>query len=311
MPASYVKTLALEPFIEMMQAERNATANTIEAYQRDLTELIFFLDKQCKSTLDEALQADLQAFMRYQHKQGMAAATLSRKLSSLRQYYRFLVAEEVRNDDPTISLSFPRQAKTLPKYLSIEEVDHLLTAAQADESPEGLRLVAFLETLYATGLRVSEIVSLELATVMQPATSNQIREFIIVMGKGRKERMVPLNQSSRTALANYIAARHQFPNSKNNYLFPSSAKQGYLTRQRLGQLLKQLAIESGLPPDKLSPHVLRHSFASHLLHCGADLRVIQELLGHSDISTTQIYTHVLNSRMKELVLTHHPLAQRG
>ncbi|HER27487.1 MAG TPA: tyrosine recombinase [Rhodospirillales bacterium] len=238
---------------------------------------------------------------------GMAPSTSARKLSALRQYFRFLVAEGYRQDDPSAAIDSPRQGRSLPKYLNEDEVDQLLRAAANRRGSDGKRLVALLEILYATGLRVSELVGLPLAALSRDGT------MLIVRGKGDKERMVPLSEPATQAVEIYRQVRQTFlPKRKSQvsdkYLFPSRAKQGFLTRARFGQLLKKLAVEARLDPDRVSPHVLRHSFASHLLAHGADLRSLQQMLGHADIATTQIYTHVLDERLKRLVAEAHPLA---
>jgi integrase/recombinase XerD len=242
-------------------------------------------------------------------KQHLAASSLARKLSSLKQFFHFLYSEKERDDDPTLSVSSPKQVKALPKCLSLEEVDQLLTCASNDNSAEGARLYALLELLYATGLRVSELVALPLQTIL--SSKGELNRALLVKGKGNKERLIPLNMHALEAVKTYLKHRQEFLGRRKDsaYLFPSSSKEQHLTRQRFGQLLKALALKANLDPTKLSPHVLRHSFASHLLAGGADLRVIQELLGHSDISTTQIYTHVQNDKLAELVNNHHPLSK--
>jgi integrase/recombinase XerD len=237
----------------------------------------------------------------------MAPRTAARRLSALRQFHRFLNGEGVRPDDPTAALDSPRQGRPLPKYLSEAEVDALLVASRARPGPDGVRLVALLELLYATGLRVSELVGLPLAAIARD------RRLLSVRGKGNKERLVPLSEPAREALAAWLPLRQAAlgPGSMSRWLFPSRSRQGHLTRHRFGQLLKELAIAAGLDPAKVSPHVLRHAFATHLLAHGADLRSVQRLLGHADISTTQIYTHVLEDRLRALVHEHHPLAKQG
>ncbi len=263
-----------EAFLEMLAAERGAAENTLRGY--------------------------LQSLSRAQ----VAPATAARRLSCLRQFYRFLYAENIRADDPTAKLDSPRKARSLPKILSEEEVERLLAAAHQDDDAESLRRAALLETLYASGLRVSELVGLPLAALREDA------DMILVNGKGDKERLVPLGDAARGALAAYLKVRVAFlaEGEQSKWLFPSRADSGHLTRQRFGQILKEIAIAAGLPPSKVSPHVLRHAFASHLLAHGADLRSVQQMLGHADISTTQIYTHVLEERLRALVQQHHPLS---
>lgn len=303
----------IELFLEMMMAERGAAGNTIAAYQRDLDELHSFLTPR-QIPMIEATTDDIRAFFKNISASGLAPSTIARKLSSVKQFYKFLCVDEFITENPSLVMDAPKQGKALPKYLSESQVTALLKTSAEDKSIEGLRLTALLEVLYASGLRVSELVSLKMSNLQKITSGNKVtlRNFLIVKGKGNKERLVPLNQSAIEALQNYLTIRENFLpphlHNSNEYLFPSSSQEGYLTRQRLHQLLKELALASNIDPDLVSPHVLRHSFASHLLNNGADLRVLQELLGHSDISTTQIYTHILSERMKKLVLEHHPLA---
>jgi integrase/recombinase XerD len=232
--------------------------------------------------------------------------TLARRISAMRQFYKFLLLEGVRQDDPTAELDTPRLGRPLPKILSETEVRALIDAAQSWPGEEGIRLGCVLELLYATGLRVSELVSLPLATARRDP------RFLMISGKGGKERVVPLSEPGRAALRKYIECREGFVTDSrpSRWLFPSRGRAGHLTRQRTGQLLKELAVKAGLDPDRLSPHVLRHAFASHLLDHGADLRSVQQMLGHADIATTQIYTHVETERLRKLVESAHPLARR-
>ncbi|MEM7169653.1 MAG: site-specific tyrosine recombinase XerD [Pseudomonadota bacterium] len=287
--------------------ERGAAANTIEAYRRDLESLSAFLAKR-QVTVHRADSDSLRAYLSAQAAAGMAAGTAARRLSSLRQYYRFLITEGVRGDDPTAVLDSPKQGRRLPKVLQEAEVDRLLQTARGRQGPEALRLTALLETLYATGLRVSELVALP------KASAERKGRFLTVRGKGNKERIVPLSEPALAAIEAYLAVRSSFfPKGKSikesPWLFPSRGRSGHVTRHRVGQLLKELAIEAELDPAAVSPHVLRHAFASHLLHHGADLRSVQMMLGHADISTTQIYTHILDERLKSLVQNHHPLSR--
>lgn len=298
-------TARLDSFLEMMAAERGAARHTLEAYHRDLLDLSGFL-KARGSSPDKADSAALQAYLHDLAARKTKPSTAARRLSCLRQYYRFLYDEGARDDDPTAALESPKTVRPLPKVLSEAEVDHLLEAAHRDGEPEGLRLVCLLEMLYATGLRISELVALPAGAAVAG------RDFLTVRGKGNKERLVPLSGPAKEAIINYESVRSTFlPKGVKDspFLFPSNAREGHLTRQRVGQLLKQLALDAGLDPKKVSPHVLRHAFASHLLHHGADLRVVQQLLGHADIATTQIYTHVLGEKLRELVETAHPLAR--
>jgi integrase/recombinase XerD len=293
-------------FLEMMAVERGAAARTIESYRRDLENFSSFLSDRARA-LDEADNDDIRAYMAALSMAGLAASTAARRLSALRQFYRFLYAEGFRGDDPTLKIDAPRRRRPLPKYLSEKEVGKLLRAGNKRKDPPGLRLTALLEVLYASGLRVSELVGLPVATVMRD------ERYLIVRGKGSKERIVPLSDPALAALSAYREVRGHFmpaDDQTSPWLFPSRGKSGHLTDRRFAQLLKELAIKSGLPSAMVSPHVLRHAFASHLLANGADLRSVQQMLGHADISTTQIYTHVLESRLKSLVERHHPLANR-
>ncbi len=298
----------VENFLEMMVVERGAAANTIESYRRDLDDFTAFSMAR-KRNPEDADARILRGYMKKLSGLGMAAATSARKLSALRQFFRFLHAEGFRDDDPSAAIDRPKLGRPLPKYLSEKEVEGLLAAAAARTGNGGERLLALLEILYATGLRVSELVGLPLAALSRDG------KMLIVRGKGGKERMVPLSEPATAAIEKYRAGRRSFiargrGEAAKKWLFPSRAKQGYLTRARFGQLLKELAAEAKIDPRRVSPHVLRHSFASHLLAHGADLRSLQQMLGHSDIATTQIYTHVLDERLKRLVAEAHPLARK-
>lgn len=302
----------IEDFLAMLQAERQASANTVAAYRRDLLDFAQALHTR-KVTLAKANRADIEAFQTKLAKDGIAASSSARKTSAIRQFYRFLFSERLREDNPTTLLSTARQARTLPHVLSHAEVDALLKAAGADTTPEGLRLHAMLQVLYASGLRVSELVSLSMAQVRQSMQhSRGATTFLVVTGKGGKERVAPLHRAAIEALKVYLEIRPVFIEGTRHsaFLFPSSAREGHLTRQRLGQLLKELARGAGIDEEKVHPHALRHSFASHLLEGGADLRVIQELLGHADITTTQIYTHVGSKHLKAIVKKAHPLSRK-
>jgi integrase/recombinase XerD len=256
---------------------------------------------------DRASSDDIRAYLAALARQGVKPTTAARRLSSLRQFHKFLFAEAIRADDPTVVIDSPRQGRPLPKIMTEGDVDRLLAAGQADDGPDGLRMQCLLELLYATGMRVSELVTLPLTAVLRD------EPFLLIRGKGGKERIVPISLPARLAINAYLEVRpaHLPPEAESPFLFPSRGKEGHLTRQRFGQVLKELALEAGLDPAKVSPHVLRHAFASHLLANGADLRVVQQLLGHADISTTQIYTHVQEERLKALVEANHPLARRG
>jgi len=305
-------------FLDMLAAEQGAGQNTLDAYRRDLTDLSEFLTRAGKGFAGVETQT-LRDYLADLDSRGFKSSSVARRLSAMRHLFRFLLSERVRGDDPAAILSGPKRGRGLPKVLSISDVDRLLVRAKAlADAPEtsalqrlrAIRLYCLLEVLYATGLRVSELVSLPLSASRRDA------RMIVVRGKGNKERLVPLNEASRQAMASYLAAiEAQKPVSKKNaatskWLFPSFGESGHLTRQHFARDLKELAAAAGLAPRLVSPHVLRHAFASHLLHNGADLRIVQTLLGHTDISTTQIYTHVVEERLKSLVRDLHPLAEK-
>lgn len=296
----------VEAFLDKLAAE-GAALNTIDSYRRDLKHFSAFTQGR-RRVPEDASQSIIRQYMKSLSEAGMAPGTSARRLSTLRQFFRFLYAERVRTDDPTTGMDSPRQGKRIPKFLSEAEVESLLAAAQARPGPEGLRLVALLEVIYATGLRVSELVGLSLSSLSRDG------KVLVVQGKGGKERMVPLSEPANDAIEAYLAVREKFipkkrvQSSARDWLFPSRSSQGHLTRARFAQLLKDLAREAGIEAKRVSPHVLRHSFASHLLAHGADLRSLQQMLGHADIATTQIYTHILDGRLKALVNEAHPLA---
>jgi integrase/recombinase XerD len=295
----------VETFLEMMAVERGAAANTLDAYGRDLADLADFLRRRGVAPI-AATGADIAAYLRSQNDAGMATRTQARRLSCLRQFYRFAFAEGWRGDDPTSRVDMPRLGRGLPRLLSEAEVDRLLEAARTLPDPQGPQMTALLELLYATGLRVSELVGLPFAAVARdPAV-------LIVRGKGDKERMVPLSDPARTALTAWKDVRAGLLGRKaSRWLFPSSGKSGHLTRSGFARMLLRVGMLAAIDPRRLSPHVLRHAFASHLLAHGADLRVVQELLGHADIATTEIYTHVLDAPKIRLVQQHHPLAGKS
>jgi integrase/recombinase XerD len=296
----------IESFIEMLRAERNAAHNTIEAYQRDLADFSAFLARRGVEL--SAADADaIRAYLAKLHRAGMAPRTTARRLSAIRQFFRFLIGEGIRSDDPVAVIDSPRQGRSLPKLIDEADVGRLLDAARALPDADGVRMTALLELLYATGLRVSELVALPVASVMRD------QRVLVVRGKGGKERMIPLHDSARASVNAWLGARSADLRKKKTtspWLFPSHGGSGHLTRQRMGQLLKDLAVAAGIDRRKVSPHVLRHAFATHLLDHGADLRSVQKMLGHADIATTQIYTHVADGRLKALVRDHHPLAKR-
>jgi len=284
----------------MLLAERGVAKNTIEAYRRDLVAVAEYLRPQA---LDTITSVGLTDYLSSIAEEGMSPRTSSRRLSALRQYFGFLVQEGIRTDNPTIKIDRPKLGRPLPKYLTEFEVDALLTAARLQRGRHGRRLTLIVELLYATGLRISELVTL-------PASAAKAQDALIIYGKGGKERLVPLGRQAISAMQSYEKDRNSFYMSQGDspWLFPSRGKGGHISRRRVGQMLDELAVEAGIEVQKVSPHVLRHAFATHLLHNGADLRTVQELLGHEDLSTTEIYTHILDERMKSLVLQKHPLA---
>jgi integrase/recombinase XerD len=305
-------------FIDMLAAEQGAGPNTLDAYRRDLTDFSEFLAHSGQNFAKAETQA-LRDYLADLDTRGFKSSSVARRLSAMRHLFRFLLNEHIRSDDPAAILSGPKRGRGLPKVLSIADVDRLLTKAKElatapEASPSqrlrALRLYCLLEVLYATGLRVSELVALPLSASRRDA------RMIVVRGKGNKERLVPLNDASRQAMADYLAATGALKGEKkkslstSKWLFPSFGESGHLTRQHFARDLKELAVSAGLAARLVSPHVLRHAFASHLLHNGADLRIVQTLLGHTDISTTQIYTHVVEERLKSLVRDLHPLAEK-
>ena len=304
-------------FLDMLAAEQGAGDNTLDAYRRDLTDFSEFLGRAGQSFAGAETQT-LRDYLADLDTRGFKSSSVARRLSAMRHLFRFLLNERIRTDDPAAILSGPKRGRGLPKVLSIADVDRMLTRSKeltrnrrlASQRLRALRLHCLLEVLYATGLRVSELVALPLSAARRDA------RMIVVRGKGNKERLVPLNEASRQAMADYLAAMEALkPEKKKNapaskWLFPSFGESGHLTRQHFARDLKELASASGLAPRLVSPHVLRHAFASHLLHNGADLRIVQTLLGHTDISTTQIYTHVVEERLKSLVRDLHPLAEK-
>jgi integrase/recombinase XerD len=293
-----------EAFLEMMAVERDASPNTLAAYGRDLADAEAFL--RDRGGLMGATAESVEAFFADLARRGLSAATASRRRSAVRQFYRFALAEGWRTDDPARRVEAPKKGRPLPKVLSREEVSRLIEAAGARDGAQGLRLAAMVELIYASGLRVSELVALRLdAVARDPA-------YLIVKGKGGKERLAPLNEAARAAMKAYLAVRPGFlpkGDAANPWLFPSRGAGGRLTRRRFGQLLDEAALEAGIDRERVSPHVLRHAFATHLVEGGADLRVVQTLLGHADIATTQIYTHVASDRLREVVHGAHPLAK--
>ncbi len=299
-------------FLEMMAAERASARNTLTAYARDLEDCQAFLAPRGRD-LSDAAPEDLEAYFQALGARGLAPATAARRRAAVRQFYRFVLGEGWRGDDPSRRIDAPRAGRPLPKVLSRAEIEALIQAAGAKDGAAGLRLACMVELLYASGLRVSELLALPLAALARDPA------YVIVRGKGGKERLAPLNPAARTAVKAYLPARAGFlpkstankPGKDNPWLFPSRGAGGRLTVRRLAQLLDEAALAAGIDPQRVSPHVLRHAFATHLLEGGADLRAIQTLLGHADIATTQIYTHIAQDRLREVVETKHPLGRKG
>ncbi len=297
-------------FLDMLAAERGASRNTLDAYRRDLDDYLSYLN-ETGSRPDTATAATVRGFMASLEERGLKASSAARRLSAVRQFHKFLYVEGYAPADPTAAVSAPKRGRALPKVLSVDQVDRLLQvahegAAHEEASPaerlRAARMACLLELLYATGLRVSELIAL-------PKTAAKTKDrFLVVRGKGAKERLVPLTDAAREAARAYLALLEAQGKTAGPWLFPADSESGHLTRQAFARDLKAVAAAAGLRADKVSPHVLRHAFASHLLQNGADLRIVQELLGHSDISTTQIYTHVLDERLKSMVRDLHPLS---
>ena len=301
-------------FLDMIASERGAAPNTLSAYARDIDDFASYL-AQARRSIARARPSDITGYLQTLSRAGMAAATRARKLSTLRQLYKFMLTEDLIAEDPTHGIAGPRQSRALPRTLSVAEVDRLISCAHARIAPtlgrervRALRLYCLLELLYATGMRVTELVSLPRQVL------DGDDRVLTIRGKGGRERLVPLNASARAAIDRYLDLGKNPADGvasmiRTRWLFPSKSAEGHLTRQRFAQDLKAVALEAGLDAGRVSPHVLRHAFASHLLDRGADLRAVQQLLGHADISTTEIYTHVLEERLKKLVFEHHPLAK--
>jgi len=298
-----------EIFLEMLSVERGAAQSTIESYQRDLGKLQTYLQKR-KVDAATCSKEDLQAFSIALSQDGLSPSSQARHISAVRQFFRFLYAEKMRADDPSSSLALPKQPKSLPKSLSIEQVDQMLACAAKEcdfdigdklskKQTIALRTRAFIELLYATGLRISELASLPASAI------HSQNDYAIVRGKGNKERLVPLSEAAIDACRIWMKAQK----IEGGYLFPAPSQSGHMTRQACARDIKDLAARSGVNPKLVSPHVLRHAFASHLLQNGADLRAVQKLLGHADIATTQIYTHILDERLRQLVKDVHPMSQ--
>lgn len=295
-----------EAFLEMMAVERAAAKNTLAAYARDLADATAFLARRSRD-LASASAEDVEAYFRALADRDLAPATAARRRAALRQFYRFVLGEGWRADDPSRRVEAPKKGRPLPKVLTREEMDRLIAAAAARDGAQGLRLACMVELAYAAGLRISELTALPLAALARDPA------YLIVKGKGGKERLAPLNAAARAAVKAYLEVRPRFlpkGDKANPWLFASRGKTGRITPRRIAQLLDEVAADAGVDPARVSPHVLRHAFATHLLEGGADLRVVQTLLGHADIATTQIYTHVAGDRLREVVATKHPLAKK-
>ncbi|KRB42953.1 MAG: site-specific tyrosine recombinase XerD [Pseudomonadota bacterium] len=297
----------VEAFLEMMAVERASAKNTLTAYGKDLVDAQAFLRAR-KNSLAQASAEDIEAYFNALSDRGLSPATAARRRAAVRQFYRFVLGEGWRADDPSRRVEAPKKGRPLPKVLSREEVDKIIAAASARDGGQGLRLGCMVELAYASGLRISELTALPLAILARDPA------YLIVKGKGGKERLAPLNTAARAAVKAYLEVRKVFlpkGDAANPWLFPSRSKAGRLTPRRFAQLLDEAAADAGIDPARVSPHVLRHAFATHLLEGGADLRVVQKLLGHADISTTQIYTHVAGDRLREVIETKHPLAKKS
>lgn len=297
----------VEAFLEMMSVERASAKNTLTAYGKDLADAQAFLAARSNS-LDQASAEDIEAYFNALSDRGLSPATAARRRAAVRQFYRFVLGEGWRADDPSRRVEAPKKGRPLPKVLSRDEVDRIIAAASARDGGQGLRLGCMVELAYASGLRISELTALPLSVLAKDPA------YLIVKGKGGKERLAPLNDAARAAVKAYLEVRKAFlpkGDAANPWLFPSHGKSGRLTPRRFAQLLDDATADAGIDPARVSPHVLRHAFATHLLEGGADLRVVQKLLGHADISTTQIYTHVAGERLREMMDTKHPLAKKS
>ena len=291
----------IEAFLEMMAVERDASPHTLSAYARDLNDA----EEAAAGGLMAADETAIEGWFADLSRRGLSPATQARRRSAVRQFYRFALAEGWRADDPSRRLDAPKQGRPLPKTLSRDEIERLIAAASAREGAAGVRLICLMELAYASGLRVSELLGLKVQAVRRDPT------HLIVRGKGGKERLAPLNDAARAAVKAWLVLRDaDKARVDSSWLFPSGGRSGHLTPRRFAQLLDQAAVDAGIDPARVSPHVLRHAFATHLLEGGADLRIVQALLGHADIATTQIYTHVATDRLTQVMNSKHPLAKR-
>lgn len=310
----------VDSFLDMLTTERGAAMNTRQAYWRDLADFSLYLRDKFKKEVVDASASEIKTYLedlgnkihvKGKNRNQIATRTVARRLSALRQFYRYVVSENIRKDDPTTTIESPKQTRTLPKTLSESEVSQLIKTAAHGGGADSVRLVCLLEMLYATGLRVSELVGLPMSAI------GEDMQFLMVAGKSGRERMVPMSDTAQKAVKNYLDVRQQFighddKGTQAQWLFPSrTSESGHLTRQRFAQLLKDLAEAAGIEENRVSPHILRHAFATHLLSNGADLRSVQKMLGHADIATTQIYTHIVGDKAKKTVEEKHPLAKTG
>jgi len=297
--------LLVENFLEILASEKGLSKNTLSSYKIDLDQFVDFIQKKNVKTI-ESREKEIKEFINTFRQRGYEKSTISRKISSLTHFFNFLLEENEIKTNPFKNFQVPKQKKKLPIILSSKHIDKILEFTKLDQSIAGVRLYTMIEILYATGIRVSELVEMKLSSVYED------KNFLLVAGKGNKERLVPISNKTRETLDKYLSIRGNFFNDKNNseWLFPSKrSSMGHITRQRFNQLLKQLNIEANIGIKSISPHKLRHAFATHLLENGMDLRSLQQILGHSDISTTQIYTHVLKERLKEIIKDNHPLSK--
>lgn len=302
----------LSNFLAMLSGEQRVSRNTLSAYKKDISDFFLYINSM-EMKLHNISEENIRQYVSSLSESGLKAVTIARKVSAIKTFFKFMVAEKEIQNDPAVNVTAPKTSKLLPKALMEDDIKKLLSYQWKNNSAESVRSKAILECLYASGMRISELVTLKM-NELQFTPTKELLPFFIISGKGRKERMVMLYEKASIALQDYLSRRDEFipKGFKTEWVFPSIGKDGsiyHLSRQRVGQILKYIALEVGLNPELVSPHKLRHSFASHLLQNGANLRVVQELLGHSDISSTQIYTKVLNSGMANLVLTKHPLSK--
>lgn len=302
-----------EQFLEMLLAERAIAKNSLISYKRDLIDFAEFLAQKALDELSLSRLA-IEDYVTYLHDKNISARSINRKLSTIKGYYNFLISENYTLDNPVLTVDLPKYRAALPNYLLIDEIKTLLKYCESDKTPEGVRLYAMIHLMYASGLRVSELVSIKLTDITSGAKNDEIRKHFVIKGKGNKERIVLINDQAKLALHDYLKIRDFFCYKQSlkakNYFFASSSSFGHMTRQNFGQILKKVSLNANLDHNRISPHILRHSFATHMLAGGADLRVIQELLGHADISTTQIYTHLQTEQLKDTLDQFHPLTTR-